>query len=513
LTLGSVADHARQVPEKAAVILGGNGRVMSYRELDAAANRGAHVLREAGLKTGDAIAMCLENGLSFFEVAWAALRCGAVLVPISARLTANEVAFIVGDSGANVLVTSPLVDADLEAVATLTPNVARFSIGAGAPGYRAWDVETAAASAAPIADEGEGSDMLYSSGTTGRPKGIRHGPAGSGTGGVSRAATRTFAMLGLDENMVYLSPAPLYHSAPFAWSMGTLRLGGTVVVMERFDPVQALALIESYRITTSQWVPTHFVRLLKLDPAARGAYDLSSLTLAVHAAAPCPVPVKQAMIDWWGPILFEYYGSTEQTALTFITSQEWLTHPGSVGRCRLGVLHICDEAGEPVPAGTIGQVYSEGGAAFAYHNDPDKTAQSRNPHGWTSVGDIGFLDEEGYLYLTDRKNFMIITGGVNVYPQEIENLLLTHPRIADAAVIGTPHPDLGEQVTAVVQPLDMADATREFAEALKVWLRRELSGVKVPKRIEFRNALPRLPTGKMVKHLLREEFGRDDTSA
>jgi long-chain acyl-CoA synthetase len=505
LSVESIADRARRTPDKAAVILGGSQTILTYAELDAAANRGAHVLRAAGVAAGDAIAMCLENGYGFFNVTWASMRCGAVVVPISARLTAKEIAFIVEDSGAKMLITSPGIDADLNTLATMTPHVIRFVAGTDTPGYRYWEAETNAASTDAIVDEGQGSTMLYSSGTTGRPKGINRRSTG-GSSGVFDSAVRIFGMLGLDHSMVYLSPAPLYHSAPFAWSMATVLVGGTVVIMERFDAEQALDLIERYRVTISQWVPTHFVRLLKLDEATRRSYDLSSLKLAVHAAAPCPVPVKRAMIDWWGPILFEYFGSTEQSALTFITSDEWLTHPGSVGRCRQGILHICDDSGEPVPTGTTGQVYSEGGVNFDYHNDPEKTAQSRNHLGWTSVGDIGYLDQEGYLYLTDRKNFMIISGGVNVYPQEIENLLVTHPKVADAAVIGTPHPDLGEQVTAIVQPLDMADATPAFAETLKSWVRSELSGVKVPKRIEFRETLPRLPTGKMVKHTLRREY-------
>jgi acyl-CoA synthetase (AMP-forming)/AMP-acid ligase II len=505
LSVGSIADQARRTPEKAAVILGGSGTSLTYAELDAAANRGAHVLRAAGVAAGDAIAMCLENGYHFFNVAWALMRCGAVVVPISARLTAKEIAFIVEDSDAKMLITSPGIDADLNALAAMTPHVIRFAVGMETPGYRHWEAETDAASADAIVDEGQGSTMLYSSGTTGRPKGIHRRSTG-GSGGAFDSTLRIFGMLGLDHSMVYLSPAPLYHSAPFLWSMATGLVGGTVVIMERFDAEQALGLIERYRVTIGQWVPTHFVRLLKLDEATRRSHDLSSLKLAVHAAAPCPVPVKREMIDWWGPILFEYFGSTEQSALTFITSDEWLTHPGSVGRCRLGKLHICDDSGEPVPTGTTGQVYSEGGLIFDYHKDPEKTAQSRNRFGWTTVGDMGYLDQEGYLYLTDRKNFMIISGGVNVYPQEIENVLVTHPKVADVAVIGTPHPDLGEQVTAIVQPVYMADATPAFAETLKSWVRSELSGVKVPKRIEFRETLPRLPTGKMVKHTLRQEY-------
>jgi len=508
----TIAFHAQRTPDKPAVIMGESGAALTYAELDAAANRGAHLLRQSGLQPSDVVAMCLENCPIFFQVAWAALKCGLALVPVSPRLTAKEMAFIVSDSGAKALMTSPTITQAFAQLPSLLPEVLLFTIGATESGYRSWSEEAAVLPSGPIKDEGLGSVMLYSSGTTGRPKGIIHqtAPADNG-GGVLGSAMRTFTMWGLDSGMVYLSPAPLYHSAPFGWAMGTLRIGGTVVVMERFDPEAALALIQRYEINTAQWVPTHFVRLLKLPAKVRASYNVSSLKLVVHAAAPCPVPVKRAMIEWWGPIIQEYYGSTEQTALTFINSEEWLEHPGSVGRCRVGILHSCDDEGEPLPAGSVGQIYSEGGADFVYYNDPEKTASSRNQHGWTSVGDIGFLDAEGYLYLTDRKNFMIISGGVNIYPQEIENLLVTHPKIADAAVIGTPDPDLGEQVTAIIQPLDMADATPAFENAIRAWLRHELSGVKVPKRIEFRADLPRLPTGKLVKHLLREEYAKQPT--
>jgi long-chain acyl-CoA synthetase len=502
----TIAFHALHTPDKPAVITGGDGEVLSYAALNARSNQGAHLLRNAGLGIGDALAVCIENGLPFFHVACAALRSGLIVVPVSANLTAKEIAFIVADSGAKALVTSPGIGEAFERIPALLPGVTLFTIGTAMAGYRAWDAEADTKPIEPIADECPGTEMLYSSGTTGRPKGIHYLGTPDGQSDGSGRVARIFRMLGLNRESVYLSPAPLYHSAPFTWAMGMLRLGGTVIVMKKFDPQEALALIEHYRINVSQWVPTHFVRMLKLPDTVRKLYDLSSLRLAVHAAAPCPVPVKQAMIDWWGPILLEYFGSSEQTALTIIDSVEWLAHPGSVGRCRLGALHICDDEGEPVAPGTVGQVYSEGGMNFVYHNDPEKTAESRNRHGWTTVGDLGYLDDEGYLYLTDRKNFMIISGGVNVYPQEIENLLVTHPRIADAAVIGTPDPDLGEKVTAIIQPANMSDATADFAEEVKAWLRQSLSGVKVPKRIEFREHMPRLPTGKMVKHILRQEY-------
>ncbi|WP_302479989.1 acyl-CoA synthetase [Sphingomonas bacterium] len=489
---------------KPAIVMG-TGGVTTFAELETESNRFARLFRRLGLNAGDVLAVCVENRPEFLQAACAAMRSGLTFVPISAKLTAAEIAFIVVDSGAKALLTSPGIGDTFPTLPSLLTKITLVSIGPARPGFTSWPDERTDLPAAPIADEAVGSEMLYSSGTTGRPKGIRYRTRPGEAAGVTESVLSAFRMLDVDGGVIYLCPAPLYHSAPYGWSMATLLLGGTVVVMERFDPEEALALIERHRVTISQWVPTHFVRLLKLPDSTRAHYDLSSLRLAVHAAAPCPVPVKRAMIDWFGPILLEYFGSSEQTALTFIGSAEWLEHPGSVGRCVFGTLHICDDAGEPVAPGTIGQIHSDGAADFFYHNDPVKTARARNGRGWSTVGDLGYLDEDGYLFLTDRKGFMIITGGVNVYPQEIENLLVTHPRVADAGVIGLPDADLGERVTAVIQPLDMADATPGFARELDAWLRRQLSSVKAPKRIIFRAELPRLPTGKMVKHVLREQ--------
>jgi long-chain acyl-CoA synthetase len=314
---------------------------------------------------------------------------------------------------------------------------------------------------------------------------------------------------GIKPDSVYLSPAPLYHAAPLRWSMTIQKLGGTVVVMEKFDPESALAAIEKYKITDSQFVPTHFVRMLKLPEEVRRKYDVSSLKCAIHAAAPCPVPVKRAMIEWWGPVLYEYYAGTEGNGFTFVTSAEWLTKPGTVGRALTGIVRVCDENGDEVPRGTEGQIFfepTEGMVPFEYHNDPAKTQDARNKHGWTSLGDVGYEDEDGYVFLTDRKSFMIISGGVNIYPQEIENLLVTHPKVADAAVIGAPDPDFGEKVVAVVQPLDMAEAGPELVDELIAYLTPQLSRVKMPRQIDFRAELPRELTGKLYKRHLRDEY-------
>lgn len=497
--------HARTHPDRPAVIMGSSGEVVTYRELDQASNRFAQLLRARGIAIGDTIALCFDNNPVFFALCWGAQRAGVVYVAISSRLTAPEVAYITRDSGARLLVSNNAFAALLDAVAAETPGVPQLRLnGAGEHDLIA---ALAAMPDSPIGDERAGVDMLYSSGTTGKPKGVRvplpEDPAiGAGNGLLDLAR----AAFGFHADSIYLSPAPLYHAAPLRWCMTVHRLGGTVVCMEKFDPELALQLIERYKVSESQWVPTHFVRLLKLDPAVRARYDLSSLKCAVHAAAPCPVPVKRAMIEWWGPILREYYAGTEGNGFTFISSEEWLQRPGSVGRALLGVIRICDEHGDEVPRGTEGQVFFEGASTFSYHNDPAKTADATNKHGWTSLGDVGWQDDDGYLFLTDRKSFMIISGGVNIYPQEIENLLVTHPKVADVAVIGAPDPDMGERVVAVVQPADITTAGPALADELLAWLAPQLSRVKLPRQIDFRADLPREPTGKLFKRLLRDEY-------
>ena len=503
--------HARITPGKPAVIVAETGETISYAQLDAASNRAAHLFRATGLKAGDTVALFLENHPRYLEIAWGAQRAGLYFVCVSSRLTAAEVDYILADSDARLLVTSPAL---ADVAAQLTAPVIRFMLGTAISPFRSWDGETAAFPDTPIADESAGSDMLYSSGTTGRPKGIRMALPDPPLIDTPLGLTILAQLLyGLDADSVYLSPAPLYHAAPLRWSMSVQRLGGTVVMMEHFDPQAALAAIARYRITHSQWVPTHFVRMLKLPEAARMGHDLSSLKVAIHAAAPCPVPVKRAMIDWWGPVIFEYYAGSEGNGLTAINSAEWLAHEGSVGRAVHAIAHICDEAGEEVPIGTEGLVYFESAGRFQYHNDPKKTAEGRNRHGWTTLGDVGRMDEEGYLYLTDRKSFMIISGGVNIYPQEIENLIVTHPKVTDVAVIGAPHDEMGEQVVAVVQPADIELAGDALAAEITAYCRASLSGVKIPRRIDFVAELPRHATGKLYKRLLRDRYwGKGETT-
>ncbi len=466
---------AKTLPDKPAYVIASSGETVSYGALDAASNRGAQLFRSLGLRPGDPIALYLESHPRFFEICWAAQRSGLVYTLISSRLTAPEVEYIARDCGAKLLVTSRAQADVAKALTASLRGVERLMLDASADGWRSWEEAVAAQPAEPVADELEGVDMLYSSGTTGRPKGVRLRTEGRPLGTPTPLVLLLKGLYGVDERAVYLSPAPLYHAAPLRFNLNFMRLGATCVLMEHFDPVQALALIERYRVTHSQWVPTMFVRMLKLPPEERARHDLSSHKVAVHAAAPCPIPVKEQMIEWWGPVLYEYYAGTESNGFTSIDSEAWLTHKGSVGRALAGEIHILDDDGNELGPRQPGTIYFAGRTEFEYHNDPEKTAACRARDGWSTLGDIGYLDEEGYLYLTDRKANMIISGGVNIYPQETENVLVTHPKVADVAVFGVPNEDFGEEVKAVVQPIDMADAGPELERELIAFCQGQLS--------------------------------------
>jgi len=501
--------HAKTHPDKPAYIMAASGEAVTYAQLDARSNQGAHLFRSLSIGKGDAIAICMDNSPRYYEVLWAAQRSGVRFTCISSKLTAGEVEYIVKDCEAKAFIAGKGV-ADVAAqVAPLIPGVALFMVDGAVPPYQSFEDARASFPTTPIADESAGGAMLYSSGTTGRPKGVKR--AGDTTGPTPIDAPNGLAMMGQalykwTPDSIYLSPAPLYHAAPLGWSMAMQSLGGTVVVMERFDPEAALRAIQDYKVTTAQWVPTHFVRMLKLPEEVRARYDVSSLTQVFHAAAPCPVPIKEQMIAWWGPIISEYYAGTEGNGFTAINSQEWLAHKGSVGRPLMAELKICGEDGEPLGPRQEGVVYFAGGGQFEYHNDPKKTAESRNQHGWTTLGDVGWVDEEGYLYLTDRKSFMIISGGVNIYPQEIENLIITHPKVADVAVVGGPHEEMGEEVIAVIQPAEWTDAGPDLAAEINAFARANLSHVKAPRKIEFMQELPRHQTGKLYKRLIRDKY-------
>lgn len=505
--------EAQERPEKPAHIMARTGETVTYRKLDERSNQAAQLFRQRGLLAADHIALCLENNARFLEICWGAQRAGLYYTPISTHLTAGEVAYIVQDSGARLLITSkPLETIAIELAATAERPRARFMVGGNARGYESWEATLARQPTSPIPDEITGYPMLYSSGTTGSPKGVKPPFVAEPIGTAQPIGQLLQRLYGFGSDTVYLSPAPLYHAAPLAFNMTVQGLGGTSVIMEHFDPAQFLELIETYGITHTQLVPTMFVRLTKLPPEVRQRYDLSSLRCAIHAAAPCPVAVKQAMIDWWGPILYEYYGGSEGNGLTAITSQEWLSHKGSVGRALLGEIKIVGADGEELPSGNTGLVYFAGGRPFSYHNDPGKTAEAYNNKGWSTIGDIGYLDDEGYLYLTDRKAFTIVSGGVNIYPRESEDVLITHPLVADVAVFGVPNEEFGEEVKAVVQPTDMAEAGSALAAELIAHCRQHLSPIKCPKSIDFEAELPRSATGKLYKRLLRDRYwGKHET--
>ncbi len=501
--------HAAAAPERPAVIMADSGATLTYGELDTRSAQLAASLHGLGLRRGDIIAMLTDNVAEAFVIYWAALRSGLYITAINRHLAPAEVGYIINDSGATVLFASAGVAELAGAVLEELPEFDRYAFGGEISGYRSYDALLAAAGP-QLADQPRGSDMLYSSGTTGRPKGIKPHllPIQVDEPGDPLTALLQGAF-GITSDDVYLSPAPIYHAAPLKYCAAVQALGGTVVLMERFEAAAALAAIERHRVTIAQMVPTMFVRLLQLPDEVREGYDVSSLRLAVHAGAPCPPDVKDAMIDWWGPILVEYYSATEAHGTTIITSQEWAGKRGSVGRAVLGVVHICDDDGAELPAGAVGTVYFEREVVpFVYHNDPDKTTESRHPghENWSTVGDLGYLDSDGYLFLTDRKAFMIISGGVNIYPQEIENVLTLHPKIHDVAVIGIPDAEMGEQVKAVVQLRPGVRGDDELGAELIAHVRDRLAHFKAPKSVDFVDELPRSATGKLVKRKLKDSY-------
>ncbi|MEI2637898.1 MAG: acyl-CoA synthetase [Microthrixaceae bacterium] len=505
--------YVEQFGDKAAYVMASTGESVSYRELHERACRIAQLIRSSGAQPGDHVAWCMENHPWFLSIAWGSLYAGVYFTAISSRLTSEEVAYIVNDCGAKVFITTPHkaeVAADL---IESTPDViARFSLDTALPGYGRFEDAVAAQPAEELADATAGVDMLYSSGTTGRPKGVKTPLPGASLGTPEPLYMLVAGLFGANSDTTYLSPAPLYHAAPLRFCMQVQRAGGTVVVMEHFDPVETLRLIQDHRATFAQFVPTMFVRMLKLPEETRAEFDVSSLKVAVHAAAPCPIAVKEQMIEWWGPVLHEYYAGTEGNGFCWTNSEDWLAHKGTVGRPLIGTLHIIDDAGEEVPVGEIGTVYFESEANFSYHNDPDKTAESYNSSGFSTLGDIGRVDEDGFLYLTDRRSYMIISGGVNIYPQEAENVLTMHPEVLDVAVFGVPNEDFGEEVKAVVQPIEMpadAEVAKELEARLIAYAKEHLADVKVPRSVDFRQELPRHPTGKLYKRLLRDEYWAD----
>lgn len=499
--------YARTNPTKTAAVAFETGETLSYGSLEERSIRLAHVLNAAGLHKGDVVALLTENNLRALEIYWAAIRSGLYITAINYHLAPEEVAYIVKDSGASALIVSH-EQARLAAAAGDAETIKlRLVFGGELAGYGSYERALAAAEATPFADQPRGATMLYSSGTTGKPKGVRPVlPQIQVTEAGDAVVAIASKFFRIDEATTYLSPAPLYHAAPLRWCGAVHALGGCIVLMKKFDAEQTLRAIDKYKATHAQFVPTMFVRMLKLPGDVRAKYDLSSLKVVIHAAAPCPVEVKQQMIDWWGPILVEYYAGTEGNGITMIDSKTSLAKPGSVGKPVLGILHVCDDEGTELAAGEIGNIFFERDhVPFSYHNDPGKTKAAQHPENptWSTLGDIGYLDSDGFLFLTDRKSFMIISGGVNIYPQEIENVLALHPAIHDVAVIGVPDPEMGEQVKAFVQPAPGARTGPDLEREIIAFVKSKIAHFKAPKSVAFVDSLPRTETGKLVKGKLK----------
>ena len=502
---------ASRTPEKPAAIDSSSGALVTYRQLDDRSNQLAQLLWARGLRPGDHVAIFMENNLRYFEVVWAALRSGLYLTTINRYLTGEEAGYILDNCDAQAIVASHYLAEHAVELPGLAPRCHSWLMTDGVTaGYESYEEAIAVHPARALEREPAGQFMLYSSGTTGRPKGILRPLSGANIADdLGPVAKLQQGLWQVTADAVYLSPAPMYHSAPLSFCTGIQSHGGTVVMMPRFDETEALAAIERHRVTHSQWVPTMFTRMLKLPEAERGRFDLSSHRVAVHAAAPCPEGVKRQMFDWWGPILYEYYGGTELNGLTHCTPEEWLAHPGTVGKPILGKLHICAEDGRELPPGEDGIVYFElPRMSFEYYQDADKTRSAQHPEhpNWSALGDVGHVDAEGYLYLTDRATFMIISGGVNIYPQEIEDALVLHPKVADVAVVGVPDPEMGEAVKAVVQLLPGVPSGPELEAELIAYAREHIAHYKCPRSVDFIDELPRLPTGKLYKRLLKDRY-------
>jgi acyl-CoA synthetase (AMP-forming)/AMP-acid ligase II len=537
----NIADHARVDPRSRALIVE-DGDTISYGELYQRSRRVAAVLYERGLRRRDGVALVLPNRREFLEITWGCQLSGLYYTAVNTHFTPDEVGYVIDDSDAR----AAFVDASMTGLAARIRDAnagvdVHISVGGGGAGggsvgdgcvgggsagggsvrdgtggggVSGWssyqDVLATVADAPPMSD---GSEMLYSSGTTGRPKAVRRALPEDGNGSSAQNVLEYSLRqrYGMTDASVYLSPAPLYHAAGVNYTMAVHRVGAAAILMRKFDAEAVLRLIETHRVTHAQFVPTMFVRMLKLPDAVRRKYDVSSLQCVIHAAAPCPVDVKHQMMTWFGPIIHEYYGGTEGFAGTTIDPHEWLGHPGSVGK-PFSPVHVVSHDGVELPEGESGELFFEGGPPFEYFKDPEKTASVSNERGWRSLGDIGYVDEDGYLYLTDRSTFMIVSGGVNIYPQEAENLLVMHPKLADAAVFGVPNQEFGEEVKAVVQPVDGVAAGPELEVELIEYCRAHLATYKCPRTVEFDDDLPRDPNGKLYKRRIRDRYWQGRTS-
>lgn len=505
--------HARQRPNHPAYIMVETGEVVTYRQLDERSNQAAHLFRQHGLKRGDSIVIFLENHARFLELCWAAQRSGLYYTPLSSRMAAAEIDYILGDLQPKLFFTSQKLVETARAVPALqSAEIGTYLVDGDDAKFISYLAARNALPTSPIADQSHGIDLLYSSGSTGRPKGVKVALRDGPIEDFDPRWKAYHTYMGFNEHSVHYIPSPFYHALPIHHAMTAQHYGGTVLMISKFEAEQALQLIDKYKVTQASWVAAMFIKMLKLPEDVRARYSVESMVAMVHGAGPCPVPVKEAIIDWFGPIVFESYGMTEGFGSTTITSSEWLLHKGSVGKPTLGAAHIVnDDTGEELPAGEIGTIYFENPRKVEYLNDAAKTDGVKNKHGWATAGDMGYLDPDGYLYITGRKIEMIISGGVNIYPQEIENALIVHPKVVDVAVFGIPNDEFGEEVKAVVQPLDMTEAGSALEAEIIAFCKTQLSSLKAPRSIDFMEALPRHETGKLYKRLLREPYwaGRD----
>lgn len=498
---------AVEFPNKAAYVMANTGETVTYKQLDEGSNQAARLLRSLGVEAGDVIALIAKNHVDFLEVCWGAQRSGLYFTPVSWYLTSIELAYILKDSAAKVIfVAAEFVKTVEKAIAEGDIDIIVVTLGESYQALRGQHSTDA------LDNVTAGSDMMYTSGTIGQPKAVKV-PLSSHSIDTVDLVQMMYRNSGFDHNAIAFAPGPLYHATPLRTAMYTLTFGGTVVILDKFDPQQALAIIEKYQVSHSSWVPTHFVRLLKLSEQVRKQYDISSMRGVFHTAAPCSIEVKRAVIDWFGPIVTEYYGGTEANGGSVITSDEWLSHPGSVGRPSMGSVHVMDEDNwNELPVGAIGTLYFDGGREFSYHNDPDKSASVTSPQGWITMGDIGHVDDDGYIYLTDRKANMIISGGVNIYPQEAENRLQLHPMVADVAVFGIPNIEFGEEVKAVVQLevdggyVHLSQSQTEIELILLAFCKEGLSPIKCPRSIDIAEQLPRHENGKLYKRLIKDQY-------
>jgi acyl-CoA synthetase (AMP-forming)/AMP-acid ligase II len=513
----TLTKFAAETPDKIAIIYGDGEHIETYSELERRSRRIAAALRNANLEHGDCVAVLLANDDDFFDIFWACHRIGLYFTPINWHLQPDEIAYIVDNCDAKAIFAhARFAELTLKSTASSHRLTTRISVEGPIEGFDSMQDWLAEIPETPdLGEEYEGSVMLYSSGTTGRPKGVRRPlakvPPGDPATNISSIGLAS--LFGLTPDDRYLCPAPLYHAAPIAYTAGQHRLGATAVVMRQFDAEEALRFIDEHKITTSQWVPTHFRRLTRLPQETKDRYDLSTLRLAVHAAAPCPIPLKEEMIEWWGDAIMEYYAGTEGGG-TLIRASEWLEHKGSVGRhWAQGGVHILDEEGNDVTEPNVeGDIYFEAPndkeMRFSYHKDAEKTETTYRDNLFT-LGDVGYLDADGYLYLTDRQSHMIISGGVNIYPQETEDHLIMHPKVDDVAVIGVPSEEMGEEVKAVVVPVDAGEAGPALAQELIDYCREGIAHYKCPRSVDFVLEVPRTETGKMAKRKLRDRYWAD----